>query len=380
MVSASLDLTQLPLVDNHAHSLKKNFLKLSKTQFRSCFTESSQDKVFEKDVPHSLSYLHLIKCLKSIFDFDTEDEYLKLRNASLESAHVKSLFEKKFYKSILIDDGYDKDSMITLDEFEEIANCKMYRILRIETVLENLISKHDSASLETILDELVVEISEAKNLVGLKTIVAYRGGLDLTFPSSVEAQASLDAEFIRLNRGLTKPRLAGDPHHHYFLLKVFELASELNLPVQVHCGFGDVDLDLGKSNPVCLTQTLKMKELANTNFVLLHCYPYVREAGYLASLFHNVYLDLSLAPIMVSGRIKTLYLEALALAPINKILAGSDGHSVPEMHWYGALMTRLGLTNALRELVDDGMMDIVHANNYATKVLAENACDLYKIS
>ena len=77
--------------------------------------------------------------------------------------------------------------------------------------------------------------------------------------------------------------------------------------------------------------------------------------------------------IMVSSRIKEIYLDCLALAPVNKILAGTDGHTVPEMHWYGATMTYKGIGDALSHLISESFIDSDLAIQYAKKVLGQNA-------
>src|SRR5690606_36072322 len=63
------------------------------------------------------------------------------------------------------------------------------------------------------------------------------------------------------------------------------------LPVQLHAGYGDSDLDLARCNPLLLMNWLKLLPVNASNVVLLHCYPYHREAGYLAQVFPKVFFD-----------------------------------------------------------------------------------------
>ena len=65
-------------------------------------------------------------------------------------------------------------------------------------------------------------------------------------------------------------------------------ALRLGKPLQFHVGLGDRDCDLHRTNPMLLLDFLRHS--GQTPVVLLHCYPYEREAGYLASAFNNVYL------------------------------------------------------------------------------------------
>lgn len=60
--------------------------------------------------------------------------------------------------------------------------------------------------------------------------------------------------------------------------------------VQFHTGLGDNDITLTLSSPAHLQPIIKAHPEAN--IVLLHSsYPYTREAGYLAGVYRNVYLD-----------------------------------------------------------------------------------------
>lgn len=370
-----LDLSGIPLVDNHAHSINRDFLSFAKVEFRSCFTESIDSEVFNVDMPHCLSYRHLLKTLGLEFGSLDEDELLALRTKSDPRDYVGKLFSNVLYQTALIDDGYGESTNISLNKFESLFGAKVYRIMRIETELEKLFC--ESKSVDELFEKFKTVLRGSKNVAGLKTIAAYRGGLELSDPDRESAQVSFLKKVESVSHG--KVRLSGEAYHHYLLRKVFGLAKELDLPVQVHCGFGDRDLDLEKSNPICLTNVIKEEKFSDTKFVLLHCYPFIKEASYLASLFKNVFIDLSLAPIMVSSRIKEIYLDCLALAPVNKILAGTDGHTVPEMHWYGATMTYKGIGDALSHLINESFIDSDLAIHYAKKVLGQNAKDLYRI-
>jgi len=51
-------------------------------------------------------------------------------------------------------------------------------------------------------------------------------------------------------------------------------------PLQLHTGFGDTDLDLHRANPIQLTAMIREAYRRDgAPIVLLHCYPYHREAA-----------------------------------------------------------------------------------------------------
>lgn len=60
--------------------------------------------------------------------------------------------------------------------------------------------------------------------------------------------------------------------------------------MQFHTGLGDSDITLTLSSPAHLQPIIK--QFPETLFVLLHSsYPYTRDAGYLAAVYPNVFLD-----------------------------------------------------------------------------------------
>ena len=187
-----------------------------------------------------------------------------------------------------------------------------------------------------------VEVASARanGFAGLKTIAAYRTGLEL--------------EWV-------------EP----FVVAALEANEETGapLPVQVHCGFGDSDLYLPHADPGHLKPLLE--RFRETPFVLLHCYPFVREAGWLAHVYGNVWFDLSLTIPHVSRPAEMLR-EALELAPVSKLLYASDAARTPELYYLAAKWWREALSEGLPELFAED------AEWAAKRILRENALDLYR--
>ena len=99
-------------------------------------------------------------------------------------------------------------------------------------------------------------------------------------------------------------RLESKPLLELALWDALEANAADPLPVQVHAGFGDSDLLLPRADPTWLKPAFE--RYPATPFVLLHCYPFVREAGWLAHVYGNVYFDLSLTIPHVSRPAETL--------------------------------------------------------------------------
>ena len=82
--------------------------------------------------------------------------------------------------------------------------------------------------------------------------------------------------------------------------------------------------------------------------MLLHCYPFVREAGWLAHVYANVWFDLSLTIPHVARPAEALR-EALELAPVSKLLYASDAARTPELYFLAAKWWREALAEVLAE-------------------------------
>src|SRR5262249_18174669 len=114
-------------------------------------------------------------------------------------------------------------------------------------------------------------------------------------------------------------------------------------------------------------------------FVLLHCYPYVREAGYLAALYAHVFIDVSLAVPLTAHGCAAAFSEALGLAPVSKLLFATDAHSVPARFFAGAVHGRRALAQTLERLVAEEMISGAQAEEAAEDILWRNAAGLYQI-
>ena len=247
------------------------------------------------------------------------------RLASDPAEYASSFLRATNTELLLVDDGYPPtDVGTTWDEMGELAGCRALPVLRLETRGEHAAEE--------------VATARERGYAALKTIAAYRGGLDRV---SEHVLAALEAN-----------EATGEP-----------------LPVQAHCGFGDSDLHLWRADPSYLKPLIE--RFHDTTFVLLHCYPFVREAGWLAHVYGNVWLDLSLTIPHVSQPRWALG-EALELAPVSKLLYASDAARTPELYLLAATWWRDALADVLPELVGD------EAEESARLILRENALALYR--
>jgi len=279
----------------------------------------------------------------------------------------------------LLDYYFQSEGNFLLDEMADLTGATMYGVLRLETVLEELLLQHDSlAGLLAAFEQRIVQAAQA-NVVALKSIIAYRTGLRIGEPDRGQVEArcvTLHAQATRQGR----IRLADKMFLDFCLRQALEWAGALQLPVQFHTGFGDTDLDMREVNPLHLRPLLEDKRYRNTLFVLLHAsYPYVRELGYLASVYGQVYADVSLAIPFAVSDFTAIWRQILALAPFSKVLYASDGFSIPEHYWTGARWARQSLAQVLGELVDLGALDESEALEAARLILNGNARRIYRL-
>ena len=149
-------------------------------------------------------------------------------------------------------------------------------------------------------------------------------------------------------------------------------------PLQFHVGFGDRDCDLHKANPLHLLDFLRRS--GDTPIVLLHCYPYEREAGYLAQAFNNVYLDGGLSVNHLGARAPAFIARLLELAPFRKIVYSSDGFGPAELHYLGTTLWRNGIHRVLSGFVDDGDWSAADAMRVVDLIARDNAARIYRLS
>jgi predicted TIM-barrel fold metal-dependent hydrolase len=340
-------LTDVRLVDHHAHGLLRGRPTLD--EFRGLHSESHDPRQWPH-VATGLTYRRAIAELASFFGVPaTEDAVHRRRLQADPDEYASSLLRATGTDVLLVDDGYPPPGEgVGWAELGELAGCRALPVLRIERVAEEALDD----PLEHVRSE--VRAARTRGFAALKTIAAYRGGLDLDAMRPAERSDRLEG-----------PRL-GD------VLRAALAANEETgrpLPVQVHTGFGDADLFLPAADPGYLKPLIE--GFPDTPFVLLHCYPFVREAGWLAHVYGNVWFDVSLTIPHVSRPAEMLR-EALELAPVSKLLYGSDAARTPELYFLAARWWRAALADVLAEA-----LPARDAEDAGRAILRENALGLY---
>jgi predicted TIM-barrel fold metal-dependent hydrolase len=322
-------LNGVALVDHHAHGVYLDRPGLD--EFRGRFSESPDPRQWPH-VASGLTYRRAMRELAAFFECEPlEAAVYEHRLAVDPEAYASALLRATKTELLLVDDGFPPPGeAVEWERLGELAGCAARPVLRIERVAGEL-------GAEAVSGE--VAAAGERGFAGLKTIAAYRTGLE------AERLEPFVLAALEANEGTGAP-----------------------LPVQVHCGFGDSDLSLPSADPALLKPLLE--RFRETPFVLLHCYPFVREAGWLAHVYGNVWFDLSLT-IPHVARPAEMLRQALELAPASKLLYASDAARTPELYYLAAKWWREALAEVLPELFG------ADAEWAAKRILRENALELY---
>jgi hypothetical protein len=382
-----LDLSEIPVIDQHCHPFMGEWIYTDLPSFRACFTEGRQS--VEGFVPSLVYYQWALREMRRALGLapDADEETVLAERAAQADDYLAALMGEARLAGLLADDGYPlSGEALSVAQMGEACGCPSWRVLRLETLLESLLQH--AASLDDLLAAFNAGLADlrARGIVGLKSIIAYRGGLAVREPALEEVRAAFTtARAVIAREGHI--RLAGPKAQallHYFLYRALEQAAKQDVPMQFHTGFGDTDQDLLTSNPALLRPLIEASQheaaYRGARIVLLHAsYPYTRDASYLAAVYPHVFVDVSLANPFLVGMVPTIWRELLALAPAAKILYGSDSSVIPEHLWLGALLGRRALGTVLGELVDTGALSTGEALDAAETMLNGAARVLYAL-
>jgi hypothetical protein len=378
----AVDLRHVPVVDNHCHGILRSQDFDDLASWRRAFTESSDPGMPREHVASTAFYRRLIRTLAGFFGCEPDEEAVLASRAQRDGQELTAeLLRSANIETLLIDTGYPPpEEVLPAAELGKLGDCRTEPMLRLETLMERLLAEH--GSLDEVKEALAAALDDVRGqgYLALKSIVAYRTGLNVREWPAEDAEASL-REFQRA-AGEGSTRLAHKPLLDTLLHVAFAEAARQEVPLQFHVGYGDADTNLLLGNPLHLRAVLERPEYRSMPVVLLHeCYPYTREGGYLAAVYENVYLDLSYGiPLLGYGEMLSFTHEALGVAPISKLLYSSDGIGVPELHWISAIDGRHVLGQALEELVAHGELSISEAEAAGEDVLRGNAVRLYRLS
>jgi len=377
-----------PLVDHHCHGLLRSSGDLAGLLNEADGAATAAGTPFD-----SLAGLALRRWCPPLLGLPphaSPESYLDRRAALGWDEVSRRFLGASGLAALCVDTGYTPADLLSPGETASRAGAAAFEVVRLEQIAESLARSGVPAAdfpdaYRRALSERVTTPSFGITVVGFKSIAAYRVGLELDGrrPGDGEVAAAA-SRWLGGAAGVaggtdaaggTPPRLADEVLHRFFIW----CGADLGLPIQFHVGYGDRDIDLHRCNPLLLTGLLRALEPTGVPVMLLHNYPYHREAGYLAQVFPLVYADLGLATHNVGARATALLGEALELLPLRKFLFSSDAFGLPELYYLGTLLFRRALSAFLTDRLDANDMSYADAERITRLIGAENARRAYRL-
>ncbi|GAA4924388.1 amidohydrolase family protein [Streptomyces coeruleoprunus] len=237
-----------------------------------------------------------------------------------------------------------------------------HEIVRLEPLAQQV------ADTSGTVDGLLANLSEAvhgaaASAVAFSCTTAVRHGLALTpeppGPGEVRGAAG---------RWLAGRRAGAPLTDHVLLRHLLWIAVASGRPLQLHAGPDD---------PMALGDFAAATGGLGTDLVILHGYPYHRQAAQLTSLFPHVYADLGAALGRTGSRAAAVLAETLELAPFGKLLFSSGARGLPELHVVAARAFHEALGRVLADWVCAGAWSRTDAERVATMLASGNARRVY---
>ena len=399
-----------PVIDNHGHNLLRPH-GLRSSNFLTITSEAAGEAL--RDTPTTLAHLRAAKQLRKLYDLPVEADW----NAILE-ARNRLLYEDpdglnrkclRGTQTILIDDGLG-----SADDFEPyqwhsqytLSPCK--RIVRIEAVAASIlaslhqqwklpvgisIADEEACSLAwvkfiTSFEQAIAQAINDDEVLGFKSVICYRSGLAVKMGRDIEVtEAGIQSfmeEFLPTCESKSF-RVESKGMNDALVISTCKLISAGLVekgkakPLQFHTGLGDNDISLLESNPGRLQPLVAA--FPTVPVVLLHSsYPYTQEAGYLATVYHNVYLDIGeVFPMVSRSGQETIVRQALELAPMSKVLWSTDGHLQAETYWLANVQGREVLERIFTEMVREEDLTVDQAIHAVEDILFHNSNKLYDL-
>ncbi|MFC4799068.1 amidohydrolase family protein [Neobacillus sp. GCM10023253] len=317
----------------------------------------------------------LIQRLAKYFSCEpTLEAVVEQRNArALDfKKYTRELFQDANITGIVGDFGYPQPPLLK-PEYADLCGARIWEIYRIEPVMVRLSEECQTFEefQEQYRSDLAKELKKA-GVVGLKSIIAYRSGLEIA-PMNEQLAAEEYAEFRANTRETAKS------FRDYCLHVAMEECTSSDKVMHIHTGVGDGEVVLPKASPSFLLEMLRDEKYQDTKVHLVHGgYPWVEEAAFIVSILPNVYMDISLQNPFSGHGVKRILSQVFEFAPFDKVMYGSDAFTVPEMNWLGVHLFKECFEEVLTSWVESDYMDAETARVIGEMVLFRNFENIYQ--
>ncbi len=363
------------LVDHHCHGLMRS--DLSRADFELLATESDWPEPAGQtifDSPFGITVRAEVSPLLGLERHASAEDYWQARSTLGQQALGDLLMPKTGIDTLIIDSGFRSTNILNLDEMTAVSGATSYEIVRLESVAESIVTSSTAATFsEVFRTELT---SRASSAIGFKSIMAYRFGLDFNPDQPTDQEVTQAAgEWLDEIERTGKVRLS----HPVLLRFILWTAVGFGKPIQFHIGYGDSDINLHRCDPTQMTEFIRRTVDTGVQITLLHCYPFIREAGFLAQVYPHVWLDTGAILNYTGPSSVRLVRDSLELSPLSKVLFSSDAFGLPELYYCGTLVWRRGTADVLEQWLERDFIGQRDALRYVDMMARTNALRCYDL-
>jgi predicted TIM-barrel fold metal-dependent hydrolase len=369
----------IALIDHHCHGVVT--AELTRQSLEALMSESYRPPPAGTHHFHKPLGLAIRRYCAPILDLEplaSADAYVE-RRQMLGTAEVnRRLLRAANVGTHLLDTGHRAADITDVATFASIAGHRTLEIVRIEAVAESVAQEGgDAQTFPTRFAEALM--SRGAHAVGFKSIVAYRATfkIDQTAPR-LEAVRHAAGNWLAACAG-GRIRLVDPVIIRYGLWTAADICRQRKLPLQLHVGFGDPDVYMHACDPTHFTDFLRSMEAWEVAVTLLHNYPFLREAAWLAEIFQNVYYDAGAILNFAGPSNRRIMSEALEIGPFTKQLFSTDAFGLPELHFLGVLQFQHALRDTLDEWIGRGDCTVQDAEQIFASIARDNAARIYPL-
>jgi predicted TIM-barrel fold metal-dependent hydrolase len=363
------------LIDHHCHGVVRR--DLSRVDFERLLCEADgpgpwHGSLFDTHV--GLAIRRYCAPLLDLARHASPEDYLSRRTELGHAEVARRMLSASGIDEFLVDTGLTDDDLTTVAELAALAGGRGRHVVRLERVAEQVVR---TCTADEYADAFAVTLADAtEGATAVKSIAAYRCGLDLRpdrpTPAEVARAAARWRDEIGNGAGV---RLTDETLIRHGIWTGLDGGR----PLQLHVGYGDRDADLRRGDPLLLTPLLRATVDAGVPVMLLHTYPFHRQAGYLAQVYDHVFVDVGLTLHNVGPRGRVVLAELLELAPFGSVLFSTDAYGLPELYAVGATMFRQALSAVLLTGLNAGYWSKPDADRFAGMICVGNAERAYSL-